>query len=258
MPYSGSMKIFIKQLVSLTFANMKARYRKTAAGFLWVILNPIILYSVQSVVFRKILKIEVPDYALFLMGGLLPWIFITNTLEMSIPYLYNSHNLLRGFRVNPFLLILCQVLDNFFNFIVAFLIVVIPVSFYSSSNQSAYYLLPLPIFILLISIAAISSLASLMNVFYRDTKFVLTFILNIMYFITPIFYPIEFVPQEYRWVIDINPLYYLVEAFRLAVYGHYPSLFWPALMKASMVALSFTLISAIYWKRRKNDLYYYI
>ena len=84
------MKIFIRQLISLTFANMKARYRKTLAGFIWVILNPIILYSVQSIVFRKILKIDVPDYSLFLMGGLLPWIFITNTLEMSIPYLYNN------------------------------------------------------------------------------------------------------------------------------------------------------------------------
>ena len=79
------IQIFSRQLISLTLANMKARYRKTFAGFLWVILNPIILYSVQSVVFRKILKIELPDYSLFLLGGLLPWIFITSTLEMSIP-----------------------------------------------------------------------------------------------------------------------------------------------------------------------------
>lgn len=252
------MKIFIRQLISLTFANMKARYRKTIAGFLWVILNPIILYSVQSVVFRKILKIDVPDYALFLMGGLLPWIFITATLEMSIPYLYNSHNLLRGFRVNPFLLILCQVLDNFFNFVVAFLIIVIPVSILSPDEHSAYLLLPIPIFILLVGVAAIASLSSLMNVFYRDTKFVLTFVLNIMYFITPIFYPIEFVPLEYRWIIDINPLFYLVEAFRSTVYGFDPGYFWPAIAKASAVSLGFALFSFLYWRRRKNDLYYYI
>lgn len=252
------MKIFIRQLVSLTFANMKARYRKTMAGFIWVILNPIILYSVQSIVFRKILRIDVPDYALFLMGGLLPWIFITATLEMSIPYLYNSHNLLRGFRVNPFLLVLCQVLDNFFNFVVAFLIIVIPVSIMSPTEHSAYYLLPLPIIVLLIGIAAIASLSSLMNVFYRDTKFVLTFVLNIMYFITPIFYPTEFVPTQYRWIIDINPLYYLVEAFRSAVYGFHPQIFWPALLKASLVSFGFALFSFFYWRRRKNDLYYYI
>ena len=252
------MKIFIRQLISLTFANMKARYRKTIAGFLWVILNPIILYSVQSVVFRKILKIELPDYSLFLLGGLLPWIFITSTLEMSIPYLYNSHNLLRGFRINPFLLILCQVLDNFLNFLIAFVIILIPMMILTENQQSAFYYLPLPILVLLISIASISSLASLMNVFYRDTKFVLTFILNIMYFITPIFYPVEFVPTEYRWIIDMNPLFYLVEAFRSAVYNFEPSYFWMSLIKAFLISLFFALISFLYWKKRKNDLYYYI
>jgi lipopolysaccharide transport system permease protein len=177
---------------------------------------------------------------------------------MSIPYLYNSHNLLRGFRINPFLLILCQVLDNFINFVVAFLVILIPVTMFSPYTDTAFYLLPLPILVLLVGIAAISSLASLMNVFYRDTKFVLTFVLNIMYFITPIFYPVEFVPQNYRWVIDLNPLFYLIEAFRSAVYGYDPVLFWPALGKAALVSFAFALISFIYWNRRKNDLYYYI
>lgn len=252
------MKLFLRQLISLTFANMKARYRKTIAGFIWVILNPIILYSVQSVVFRKILKIDLPDYSLFLMAGLLPWIFITNTMEMSIPYLFASTNLLKGFRVNAFLLILCQVCDNFFNFVVAFLLVLIPVSLNSGESGTAYHLLPLPILVLFVAISSISAMASLMNVFYRDTRFILSFILNIMYFITPIFYPVEFVPAEYRWVIDVNPLFYLIEAFRSAVYNYHPLVFWPALGKAALVSLGFALMSFLYWRKRKNDLYYYI
>ena len=252
------MKIFFRQLISLTFANMKARYRKTVAGFIWVILNPIILYSVQSIVFRKILKITLPDYSLFLLGGLLPWIFITNTLEMSIPYLFNSHNLLRGFRINPFLLILCQVLDNFVNFLIAFFLILLPVIFLTNDTSSAFYLLPIPILILFLAIAALSSLASLMNVFYRDTKFVLSFGLNIMYFITPIFYPVEYVPKNFRWIVDLNPLYYLIEAFRSAVYGYNPAVFWFACLKAFGVTMGIVFISYIYWTRRKNDLYYYI
>ena len=252
------MNIFLRQLISLTFANMKARYRKTIAGFIWVILNPIILYSVQSIVFRKVLKIELPDYSLFLLGGLLPWIFITNTLEMSIPYLFNAHNLLRGFRINPFLLILCQVLDNFVNFLVAFFIILIPVVVSSENTSSAFYLLPLPILLMMVAISSIASFASLMNVFYRDTKFVLTFGLNIMYFVTPIFYPKDFIPMKMRWIIDINPLYYLIEAFRSAVYNYHPAIFWPALGKAAIITTLMALFSYLYWKRRKNDLYFYI
>ncbi|MBC99190.1 MAG: hypothetical protein CME63_15720 [Halobacteriovoraceae bacterium] len=252
------MNIFTRQLYSLTFANMKARYRKTVAGFIWVILNPIILYSVQSLVFRKVLRIQLPDYSLFLLGGLLPWIFITNTLEMSIPYLFNAHNLLRGFRINPLLLILSQVLDNFINFLIAFFLILLPVIFLTEDNTSAFYLLPIPILILFLAIAALSSLASLMNVFYRDTKFVLSFGLNIMYFITPIFYPVEYVPKQYQWIINLNPLYYLIEAFRSAVYGFNSQIFWMACLKAFLVTLVIIIISCLYWNRRKNDLYYYI
>jgi len=252
------MKIFLRQLLTLTLANMKARYRKTVAGFIWVILNPIILFSVQSVVFRKILNIQVPDYGLFLLGGLLPWIFITNTLEMSIPYLFSAHNLLRGFRINPFLLILCQIIDNFFNFLVAFFIILIPVMIFTDHTQSSFILLPLPVLVLFFAVAALASLASLMNVFYRDTKFVLSFVLNIMYFITPIFYPIEFVPDKFRWVIEINPLFYLVQSFRAAVYGFEPAIFWWSLLKAFSITVVLCVFSFFYWRRRKNDLYFYI
>ncbi len=237
---------------------MKARYRKTFAGFIWVILNPIILFSVQSVVFRKILKIDMPDYGLFLLGGLLPWIFITSTLEMSIPHLYNCQSLLKSFRINPFILILCQVLDNFLNFLAAFLIILLPMLFFAESPNSAFMLLPLPIFILLLAVSSISAFASLINIFYRDTKFIMGFFLNIMYFVTPIFYPVEFVPPQYRWIIDFNPLYYLVEAFRSAIYQYEPSFFWPSLLKAFGVTLVFIILSSLYWKKRKNDLYSYI
>ena len=70
-----------QQIKVLTVANMKARYRKTMIGFFWVVLGPILMYSVQAFVFQKFLKLELHNYYLFLLGGLLPWIFITSSWD---------------------------------------------------------------------------------------------------------------------------------------------------------------------------------
>ena len=120
------LKYTARQIIALTKSNMMSRYRKTIAGFLWVVLNPILMYAVQSFVFRKLLKIDVPNYSLFLLCGLLPWIFVTMTIDMVTPILDFSSDLLKSFKMNPAVLVLSQVLDNFFNFVFAFLLVLIP------------------------------------------------------------------------------------------------------------------------------------
>ena len=68
---------------TLTFSEMKGRYRNTWAGFIWVIINPILMFSVQALVFKHILRLNMERYYLFLLGGLLPWIFISSTLNMT-------------------------------------------------------------------------------------------------------------------------------------------------------------------------------
>ena len=73
------LKNLLKQSVALTIANMKSRYRRTFAGFIWVIMNPILVFLIQNFVFRNILNIKIDHYVLFLLGGLLPWIFISQT-----------------------------------------------------------------------------------------------------------------------------------------------------------------------------------
>ena len=86
---------FWRQVLALTRANLKARYRKTAAGFLWVVLNPLILYAAQSLVFERFLNLRVPRYSLFLGSGLLPWVFSAQTLEMCTSLFVTHGRLIR-------------------------------------------------------------------------------------------------------------------------------------------------------------------
>src|SRR6185437_11424777 len=96
-----SWLILWRQSSAMLFANLKARYRKTIAGFIWVILNPLILYGTESFVFHGILRMDVSQYNVFLLSGLLPWTFITSCFQSCVNSYVSSGRLLKSFPVNP-------------------------------------------------------------------------------------------------------------------------------------------------------------
>jgi len=253
--FSDSYLTTWKQVKTLTLASMKARYRKTIAGFLWVVASPIILYCIQSVVFRKFLKLDIPDYALFLLGGLLPWIFLSSTLEMCTPMFSTRSELLKSFKISPFVLILSQILDNFFNFLFAFIVLLIPLVFFRGRAEIGLLFLPFAMLQLLIGVTGFVSLFSLLQVFYKDVRFVIPFITNVFFFLTPIFYPIDVVPDELRIFIEINPFYMMIDPFRATLYFFDIHAFLPILLKGSLVSIIFAMSAWFYWRRKRNEFY---
>ena len=115
------MKKFFEQAYVLTVANLKTRYRNTSLGFLWVLLNPILIYGAQSYAFGRILKIDVSHYNLFLVTGLIPWIFITQSIEMTTSSILVSAPILKNMPIHPFVILISTVLDNLINFLSLFL-----------------------------------------------------------------------------------------------------------------------------------------
>lgn len=250
--------MYWEQVKSLTIANMKSRYRKTLAGFVWVVMNPIIMYSVQSFVFRKFLKLEIINYSLFLLGGLLPWIFITSTLDMCTPILQNSRDLLKAFKINPLVLILSQLLDNLFNFFFAFVILLIPFWMYYSTEITGAIFLPFAIVVMIAGLWGMTWFLAILNVFFRDTKFVVQFSTSVIFFLTPVFYPVEFVPEKYRWLIDINPIYALIAPFRCCIYNFSIESFSVILLKGALVSTAFLGLAHFYWRKKRNEFYLYL
>lgn len=252
------MRVYWDQILFLTMSNMRARYRKTLAGFIWVVLNPIIMYSVQSMVFKHLLKIDIPDYSVFLMGGLLPWLFITQTMDMCTPILQMSGELLKSFKLNPSILVWAQLLDNFFNFVFAFFIILIPTWFLSNMGGVGLVFIPFALINLIIGVGSLVWFLSVFQVFYRDTKFVMQFFTSIMFFLTPIFYPTSRIPEAYQWLIHINPFYCLIEPFRVCLYNFSFDYFLFSLMKGAILTTIVLSVSMIFWKRRKNEFYLFI
>ena len=236
-------------------ANMSSRYRKTVAGFIWVVINPIILFAAQSIVFKYFLKIDIDNYFTFMLGGLIPWTFLTSTISMATPTLQNSRELLKAFKINPFILIAAQVMDNGINFVFTFIILLIPMIIFGNITLTGLMFFPLALILMVFSVGTLSWCLSVLQIFFRDTTFIVSFILNIMFFLTPIFYSEEFIPEAFRWMLNLNIFYVMIEPFRITVHDFSFHDMFISLGKGCILASLLTLVSFRIWRRRKNEFY---
>ncbi len=255
---STGSPFFWRQVLALTLANLKSRYRKTVAGFVWVVMNPILMYSVQCYIFHWVLHIEIANYQLFLLGGLLPWIFINQSLEMTTPILVNSGRLLKSFPTNPLIYVFAQLLDNGINFCAAFFCVLLPLAVTEHVDPYGIACLPLAGVLLFSGVLALSWLLSAANVFFRDTRFIVSFSLSILYFLTPIFYPIELVPPSIRWLVQLNPLYLMIRPFQTALIRFAWLPFARDCLSSAAVSIVGLPLASAYWRRKKNEIYLHL
>jgi lipopolysaccharide transport system permease protein len=249
------MKVILSQINVMARANMSARYRKTIAGFIWVVVNPIILFAAQAIVFKYFLKINIDNYFTFMLGGLIPWTFLTSTILMGTPILQNSRELLKAFKINPFVLVCAQVFDNGINFIFTFAILLIPVILIDNTSLIGLIYFPIALLLMVISLGSLVWSLSVLQLFFRDTAFVIGFLLNIMFFLTPIFYSEEFIPEGFRWLLNLNIFYMMIEPFRIAVHNFDFQEMLYSLLKSFLLAASLSFIAIKIWRKRKNDFY---
>jgi ABC-type polysaccharide/polyol phosphate export permease len=247
--------LYFPQVRALTAANLKARYRKTVAGFLWVVINPLIMFGVQSLVFKTFLHLQVSNYSLYLLSGLLPWIFITSSLEMCTNSILASGYLLKAFQLPPLVYLFAQLLDNLVNFLASFILILTPVLI-SHGVGVSIFLLPLAIILLMGGVIGMTWMLATIQVFFRDTRFILSFVISITFFLTPIFYPEAYVPERYRWLSQINPLYQLIRPFHCVIYSSEPGETLQAFTHSSIVAVVSLLAASLIWKRKKNELFF--
>jgi ABC-type polysaccharide/polyol phosphate export permease len=255
MQLASDRGIFLSQVRALTVANLRARYRNTLAGFVWVALNPIVMFGVQSLVFSHFVKIDVPRFSLFLLTGLIPWIFISQSLDMCTPLFVNSGRVMKAFQIHPVVYLLAQLSDNAVNFFGTFLIGLATVWFFNPGSAVGLILLPLPLFCLFVGVFGLAWLLASVHVFFRDTKFIVSFVMTATFYLTPVFYPRTFVPEKWSWVVDVNPLFRMIEPFRVALYDFSSERFVRSIFYSALTAAMLLLMATLFWKKKRNEIF---
>jgi lipopolysaccharide transport system permease protein len=244
----------VKTVRVLTLASLKSRYRNTWGGFFWVHFNPLITYAVHCFIFSKILRLNMPNISLFLLGGVLPWSFFSSSVESASGALISSRDLIRSYSVSPLVITTAMVIENFVNFLISFTFLTIILFFTNNFPLNGFVYLPFAMlsFFLFTLFSCIS--LSILNVFYRDVRFITSFVLNILFFITPILYPESFIPNHLKWITIFNPIYKVILPIRSCIYEFNS----PANLENSIWALSTIVISLLMtlfiWKKFRNEL----
>lgn len=218
------MKIFkeYKELLAeLTKREIKARYKQSVLGYAWVILNPFFQMLVMAFVFSKILRVtnlSVP-YALFLYVGLLPWNLFANSLNSSINSLVNNSSLLTKIYFPREVFIVSTILAKIVDFLLASLVLIaFFIYFHQPITLNILWVIPI-FFIQQLFTYGLSLVLAAFNLFYRDIQYLFGLILLIWMYLTPVIYPTEMFPEQYRWIFKLNPMAVFINAYRQVMLG---------------------------------------
>jgi len=212
-------------VLALVARELKVRYRRSAIGFTWTMLQPLLMMLVLQVVFSALFRFQVANYPVYAMAGILFWNFFSQSVVASMNSLRGNAQLLKKVPVPkavfPIATVASGVINLVFALVPLLLILVI------TGHPLTPALLFLPVAILLAALFTLGAglLLSPLSIFFNDIVEMITVILSVLMYLTPIFYPKEIVPPKMRWIVRFNPLRSILEVFRDPIYyGKVPPL----------------------------------
>ena len=219
----------------LTLRDLKLRYQDTALGMAWSLLKPLALGAVLYLALKQFVRIDVKDYQLVLLTGLFPWVWFQTSALLATPSFAANGALLKKVAFPRFVLPFATILNNgiHFAFTIPVLIILLGIS---GHYPSWTWLIGIPMLAIvqLALMMGVILIAASIDVFFRDLEHLVEVFLNLLFYLTPIFYPLDLVPGRWRPLLLINPLTSLIEAWRhLFLDNSLPSAdLWPALVYA--------------------------
>lgn len=237
-------------LFFLTWRDIKVRYKQTALGIAWAIIQPLFAMIIFSLFFGRLAKMPsdgVP-YPLWSYVGLVPWTFFATGLTQSSNSLVEGANLLRKIYFPRLAVPIAAVMAVVVDLGVSFLLLVGMILFYGVSLTPAIFTLPLFVMLGFVTALGAGLWLAAFNVKYRDIRYVVPFLIQLWMFASPVTYPSSLLPEQWRMLYALNPMVGVVEGFRWALLGTGTA---PGVMAGvSSLAALMLLISGAYHFRR--------
>ena len=209
---------------ALAMKELRVRYKRSALGFLWALLNPLLMMIIYTIVFSAITQTSLPHYSIFLISTLLPWTFFSQSLAYSVDSIVGNGDLLKKVYVAKSVFPIAAVLSNAINFAFSMVPLIVLLIVFRFPFHWTWFYFVVPFTGLALFTLGCSFFFAMANVFFRDMAHILQVILQAWFFLCPIVYSFDVIPGRYRPLFRLNPLLYSLNGFRLAIYyGQLPS-----------------------------------
>jgi len=254
--------VFRELVYFLTWRDIKVRYKQTALGAAWAILQPFLTMVVFTIFFGRLAKVpsdNVP-YPIFSYTALLPWGLFTKALTDAGRSLVANRAMITKIYFPRLAIPIASVLGGIVDFALAFVVLVGMMLFYNFIPNSEYHitlspaLLTLPLFLLLSIVTAlgVGLWLSALNVLYRDINYILPFLTQFWLFITPVAYPASMVPGRWKLLYALNPMTGVVDGFRWRLLGSEASAPGPMLAISAIIAIVILITGLFYFRRMER------
>ena len=223
----GELIRYRSLVMNLVLRDLKVRYRNSVLGFVWSLLNPLLMMIVFTFVFTIIIPSgSIENFPIFLLAGLLPWQFFSNSIGMATRSVVDNAHLIKKVYFPREALPLAGVLSNLVNFLLALIVLFSLFPLFRMGVTSWVFFLPVIILIQSLFTLGLAFVLSSLNVFYRDVQHIMDTLMLIWFFLTPVFYSLEDMQPvlnklsvNLRTLIYIlNPMASLIEAYRAVLY----------------------------------------
>jgi len=242
-------KELLKELVS---RDLKVKYRRSALGYIWSVLNPLLMMIVISVVFSHMFRFDIENYTIYLLTGQLIYNFFSEATNLSMTSILWSGSLIRKVHLPKYIFPLSRTLSAFVNLLFSLAAIIIMLIITQTKITPVILLFPLPLFYLLLLCIGIGLILSVVAVYFRDMLHLYSVFLTALMYLTPIFYPVSSLPDYAVNILHFNPLFHIVNMFRdIVLYGNVPTL------RANIICLSMGIISIVIglliFKKKQDD-----
>lgn len=237
---------------SLVVRNLTVKYKRSVLGFVWTVLNPFLIVMVLVVVFRYVVRIQMENYWAFLISGYFVWNFTQLALNTATQVITDHGQLCRSLSFPSELLVMAAVGSRFLEFMLELLPVLVILVVFHHGRIPASFLMVVPLLILLcLMILGLAFPIATVSVFHSDVQHALPVALTILFYLSPVFYPVSMVPDILRPYYFLNPIAGLMTLFHRVLYeARFPE---PAeLITWLMVAVALFLVGYGIFRRNKR------
>ena len=247
-------RFLIRQLVARDF---RTKYKRSVLGMFWSFLNPLLMMLIQYFVFSTIFKSDVPNFAAYLIIGTVMFNFFNEACGMALGSIVGNASLITKVYMPKYIYPLTRVMSSMVNLAISLIpmlivCVITGVEFHKSAMLAFFFLICLTVFSL-----GLGLLLSVSMVFFRDTQFLWGVLSMMWMYATPIFYPETILPEEFKFVLQVNPLYHFLKNARLCILGGIspePAVY----VQCLLMALGALLVGALVFRKAQDRFVLYL
>ena len=205
--------------------DIRGKYKGSFLGVLWSFINPLLSVLVYAIVFSQIMRFDIDNYVIYLITGVLPWTFFTSSINMGMTSILYNASIIKKVYFPRSILPISSVSSCLVNFLISCLVILVFVLFSGIGITIHLLWLPLIALVQYFLCLGIVFFLSAVEIFVRDLEHIINFVLSMAFYVTPILYKAEQVPKNLRFILKLNPMAYIIDAYRdIFYYGVMPNI----------------------------------